>query len=131
MSEPTTDPTSPDDPAAPLDGEQADAAGFGRHPVVIYTMQRFLLLAGVGAVLYLVGLRGVWLVLFAFLLSGVIAMVALKGSREGAAYGITHAVKKVNDRIDESSRAEDDDDLDDDLAEPGAAASEPTPDERA
>mgnify|MGYP006883736220 CR=1 FL=1 len=66
-----------------------------------------------------------------FEIAGVIAMVALKGSREGAAYGITHAVKKVNDRIDESSRAEDDDDLDDDLAEPGAAASEPTPDERA
>ena len=74
-----------------------------------------------GGVLYLVGVRGIFLILFAFLLSGVIAMVALKGSREGAAYGITHAVKRVNERIDESTRAEDYDDLDDDLAEAPAA----------
>ena len=136
MSEPTTDPAGPDDVAAtPADAPLADseatdvaaadgaadaAPGFGAHPIVLYTIKRFLLLVVVGAVLYLVGLRGVWLILFAFLVSGFIAMLALRGSREGAAYGITHAVKKVNDRIDESSRAEDYDDLDDDLAEPAA-----------
>lgn len=115
MSEPTTpaDRTVPD--------SAADAAptttGFGAHPVVIYTLKRLLLLLVVGGLMYVVGLRGVWLILFAFLVSGAIAMVVLKGSREGAAYGITHAVKKVNDRIDASSRAEDEDDLDDDLAD--------------
>ena len=71
----------------------------------------------VGGLMYFVGLRGVRLLLFAFLVSGAIAMVVLKGRRQGAAYGITHAVKKVNDRIDASSRAEDEDDLDDDLAD--------------
>ena len=92
----------------------------------VFLQIALILLAAVGGVLYLVGVRGVWLILFAFLLSGVIAMVALKGSREGAAYGITHAVKRVNERIDESSRAEDYDDLDDDLAEaPEPAADDP------
>ena len=144
MSEPTTDPAGPDDVAAtPADAPRADseatdvaaadsaadaAPGFGAHPIVLYTVKRFLLLVVVGAVLYLVGLRGVWLILFAFLVSGFIAMIALRGSREGAAYGITHAVKKVNDRIDESSRAEDYDDLDDDLAEPAATETPATDD---
>ena len=144
VSEPTTDPTAPDGstPAegAPADAAAAegvaaegvaseapaDAASSGRHPIVIYTLKRLLLLMVVGGLLYLVGLRGLFLILFAFLISGVIAMVALKGSREGAAYGITHAVQKVNDRIDASTRAEDYDDLDDDLAEaPEPAADDP------
>ena len=128
MSEPTTDPTAPDG-STPPEGAPVDAAvdappsdaAFGRHPIVIYTLKRLLLLMVVGGLLYLVGLRGLFLILFAFLISGVIAMVALKGSREGAAYGITHAVQKVNDRIDASTRAEDYDDLDDDLAETPAA----------
>ena len=129
MSEPTTDPAGPDDvstPAADDAAAEGSAPRFGAHPVVVYTLQRLLLLAAVGGVLYLVGVRGIFLILFAFLLSGVIAMVALKGSREGAAYGITHAVKRVNERIDESTRAEDYDDLDDDLAEaPEPAADDP------
>lgn len=109
MSEPTTPAETPD--AA----EPTTSPSFGAHPIVIYTFQRLLLLVAVGGVMYLLGLRGVWLILFAFLLSGFIAMVALRGSREGAAYGITTAVKRVNDRIDESARAEDVDDLDDDM----------------
>lgn len=143
MNEPTTDPAVPDgDPsAAPTTDApttdaptttgptSADAAtGFGRHPVVLYTLKRIVLLLVVGGLLYLVGIRGLWLILFAFLVSGAIAMVALKDSREGAAYGITHAVQKVNDRIDASSRAEDYDDLDDDLADDGSVpASEVDP----
>ena len=87
------------------------AASFGAHPVLAYTVKRVLLLAGVGGVLYLVGVRGLWLVLFAFLVSGILAMVVLKDSREGAAYGITGAVRRINERIDASARAEDIDDL--------------------
>ena len=47
------------------------AASFGAHPVLAYTVKRVLLLAGVGGVLYLVGVRGLWLVLFAFLAGGL------------------------------------------------------------
>ena len=59
--------------------------------------------------LYLVGLRDLWLLVFAFLVSGAIAMVALDRTREGAAYGITSAVRGLNERIETSKRAEDDD----------------------
>jgi hypothetical protein len=38
--------------------------------------------------------------------------VALSRPREGAAYGITSTVRKVNARIDAASRAEDVDDID-------------------
>ena len=71
-------------PPAAADGSAAGdgAPGFGAHPIVLYTIKRFLLLVVVGAVLYLVGIRGVWLILFSFLVSGFIAMIALRGSRE-------------------------------------------------
>ena len=84
----------------------------GAHPVLVYTLQRLALLVVVGGLLYLVGVRDLWLILFAFLISGVISAVVLSRSREGAAYGITTAISRVNARIDESARAEDYDDLD-------------------
>jgi Protein of unknown function (DUF4229) len=90
------------------------------HPVVVYTLLRFLLVALVGGVLYLAGVRGIWLILFAFLISGVISVVALNRRREVAAVGVTTAIQRVNARIDAGSRAEDEP-ADDDLAEYGAA----------
>lgn len=141
VNEPTAEPIPPDGDPLPPVGEQGEqlagtarpaadapdqaAPSFGRHPVVLYTAKRIVLLLVVGGALYLVGVRGIWLILFAFLVSGFIAMVALKDSREGAAYGITHAVQKVNDRIDASSRAEDYDDLDDDLDRSAPAETQP------
>jgi hypothetical protein len=103
------------DPVEPVDEAVRAVAGpspTGAHPVLVYTLKRFALLVVVGALLYLVGVRDVWLILFAFLISGVISAVVLSRSREGAAYGITTAISRVNARIDESARAEDVDDLD-------------------
>ena len=104
-----------DDAAAPEPVQVDETPSFGRHPVLVYTLKRSALLVVVGAVLYLLGLRGAWLIVVAFLISGVIAMVALKDSREGASYGITGAVQRANHRIEESARAEDIADIDDDL----------------
>ena len=108
---PGTPSTEPADANAPATHDEVPA---GRHPVLVYTIKRFALLVLVGALLYLVGTRGVWLILFAFLISGVISAFVLSRSREGAAYGITTAISRVNARIDASARAEDYDDLDDD-----------------
>jgi hypothetical protein len=118
-----TDPASSPEPAEPAapDAAAVDAPEVGagplarQHPVVVYTLLRLAMLAAVAAVLYLVGLRGVWLLLFAFLVSGVISAFVLTRPREGAVLGITSAVKGVNARIDATARAEDDDldDLDD------------------
>jgi hypothetical protein len=101
------------DAAADEPGTATEAPSFGRHPVLVYTLQRLAVLLAVAAVLYLLGLRDVWLILFALLISGVISAFALKGSREGASYGITGAVTRVNQRIEDSARAEDADDYDD------------------
>jgi hypothetical protein len=76
----------------------------------------------VGGVLYIVarlsgldltGAGGLLLLVFAFLISGVISAFALNRPREGAAAGLTTAISRVNAKIDASSRAEDapDDDL--------------------
>jgi hypothetical protein len=106
-----TDEPTPEATDAPA--ETPDQSSFGRHPVLVYTLQRLLVLLAVGLVLYLLSVRGVWLILFAFLVSGIISAFVLKGSREGASYGITGAVSRVNKRIEESARAEDVDDYDD------------------
>lgn len=85
----------------------APVPAVGSHPVLRYTLARLAILAVVAAALYLVGARGLLLLVFAFLISGLIAMVALKNTREGAAYGITAAIRSANAKIDAGSAAED------------------------
>lgn len=106
-----TDQDNGPDPAEPPDdAPTADAGGVARqHPVVVYTLLRLTMLAAVGLVLYLVGLRDIWLLLLAFLVSGVLSAFLLTRPREGAALGITSAFRGINARIDASTRAEDDD----------------------
>jgi hypothetical protein len=117
-SDDTVEPLAPADPAddsasqidAPVVGDGAIAR---QHPVFVYTMLRVAMLAAVGAVFYLLGVRGVWLILFAFLVSGLLSAVVLRRPREGAVLGFTSAYKGINARIDATTRAEDgDDDLD-------------------
>ena len=133
-----TDQTSPDPVDAPdvdapaadagvADGSEVDAPEVGsgsiarQHPVVVYSLLRVAMLLAVGAVLYLLQARGVWLIVFAFLISGVLSAFLLKSPREGAVLGFRSAYKGINARIDESTRAEDAAaDLDDDLDEDGS-----------
>jgi hypothetical protein len=123
------DESAPDDAASEeAPGAEVSAAGFaGRHPVLVYTLLRLGILVAVAGVLYLLGARGLILLVFAFLVSGLISMVALKRPREGAAYGITTTVRKVNDRIDAAARAEDDDDIDELMDEVTPDRQSPTP----
>ena len=109
-------PVSQDDTTSPapetVDGRR------GAHPVLVYTGLRLLLLAITAGVLWLVGLREpLILLVFAFLISGVISVFALDRRREVAAVEVVTAVQKVNHRIDESASAEDA--LEDDLADLG------------
>lgn len=107
----------------PVDAPEVGAGAVARqHPVFVYTMLRVAMLVAVGGVLYLVGVRGVWLILFAFLVSGVVSAVVLRTPREGAVLGFTSAYRGINARIDASTRAED---HDDDLDEPLDSAPEP------
>jgi hypothetical protein len=117
-----TEQTSPDPvdvPGVGLPGDGESEVGGGsvarQHPVFVYTLLRIAMLVVVGAVLYVVGVRGVWLILFAFLVSGVLSAFVLRRPREGAVLGFTSVYRGINDRIDASTRAED---TDDDLDEP-------------
>lgn len=83
---------------------------WARHPALVYTAARVLLLLVVFGVLALLGMRGVALIVLAFLLSGAISLLLLNGPREGMAGGIAGRMRRWNARIDESSRAEDVDD---------------------
>jgi hypothetical protein len=123
VSDPTPSSGTPAEPDEALDPRLAaveeaaaqDAAAVGAapvpavgsHPVLRYTLARLAILAAVAAVLYILGARGLLLLVFAFLVSGLIAMVALKNTREGAAYGITSAIRSANAKIDAGSAAED------------------------
>ena len=104
------------------DPEVGDGALARQHPVFVYTMLRAAMLVAVGAVLYLVGVRGVWLILFAFLVSGLISAFALRNPREGAVLGFTSAYQGINARIDATTRAEDHDDGDEFGGQPPATS---------
>jgi predicted lipid-binding transport protein (Tim44 family) len=99
------DDTTPTPDETPV-GEAAPATG--GHPVVVYTLLRLLILGLTAGVLWLLGLRQPMILLvFAFLISGVISIFALNRRREVAAVEVVTAVQKVNQRIDSSAAAED------------------------
>ena len=90
--------------------EQEPATGLGnQHPVLLYTTWRIAIFVVTLILLYLVGLREVWLLVLAFLISGVISIFVLDRRRQQAVGGFTSLFSKMNDRIDASARAEDDD----------------------
>ncbi|HET6920728.1 MAG TPA: DUF4229 domain-containing protein [Jiangellaceae bacterium] len=72
-----------------------------------YTLLRVLLFLAVAALLWIVGLRGLWLVLFAILGSGIISIFALSRSRDAASVSLANRVSKIKRRVDERTAAED------------------------
>ena len=83
-----------------------------------YTALRVLIFAGVWLLLSLLTpLRGLWSLSLAILVSGAISIVALNRQRDAVSVGVSGFFKRLNDRIDASTRAEDDDGLDE--AQPG------------
>ena len=78
--------------------------------VLRYTLTRLSLLFAAAAVLYLTGVRGLLLWLLAFAISGVVALFLLRTQRDDMSASIYGAVKRVNDRIDATTRREDGDD---------------------
>jgi hypothetical protein len=88
-----------------------------------YLTLRTLLLVAVGGVLYLLGLRGIWMVVAAFAISGVIALFALSRQRDDAAGGLESAITGVNRRFNRAAAAEDE--YDDEPRRPVVPASDP------
>jgi hypothetical protein len=98
---------------------QALARVFEAHPIIWYTLARVALLLIVMVPLALAGLRGLWLLVAAFLVSGAMSLFLLDGLRAGFSGRMSGYFTRLNRRIDESARAEDFDDED------GVASADP------
>jgi hypothetical protein len=74
-----------------------------------YTVARILLFAVVLGVLYLLSVRGVLLLGLAVLISGLASFVLLSPQRDAMSGAITSRIGNFRQRLDEGTRAEDDD----------------------
>jgi hypothetical protein len=74
-----------------------------------YTAARILLFVVVLGVLYLIGARGLPLLGFAVLISGIASFIVLSRQRDAMAGSIGSRISNFRQRLDEGTRAEDDD----------------------
>jgi hypothetical protein len=72
-----------------------------------YTLLRVLLFLAVAALLWIVGIRGIWLALFAILGSGIISVFALSRSRDAASVALANRMSTIKGRMAERTTAED------------------------
>jgi hypothetical protein len=79
------------------------------HATFIYTTSRILLFAVVLGLLYVVGARGLLLVGLAVLISGIVSFIVLSRQRDAMSGAITSRITNFRERLDEGTRAEDDD----------------------
>lgn len=74
-----------------------------------YTLLRVLIFAAVWLLLlWLTPLEGVYAIVMAILISGVISIPLLSHQRDAVSVGIAGFFRRMNERIDASARAEDD-----------------------
>jgi membrane protein implicated in regulation of membrane protease activity len=64
-----------------------------------YTLLRLALLVVTAAVLYLVGLRDIWLLVGAFLVSGLVSLFALSRFRDDVSRHIAERQSTINARL--------------------------------
>jgi Mn2+/Fe2+ NRAMP family transporter len=74
-----------------------------------YTTARILLFAVMLGLLYLVGARGLLLFGLALLVSGIVSFIVLSRQRDAMSGAITSRISDFRQRLDEGTRAEDDD----------------------
>jgi len=80
-----------------------------RFALLRYTVIRIAIFAAVAGVLWLVGIRAntLLLVALALVISGFISLFTLNRSRDAASTSVSGVFQRMNQRIDESARAED------------------------
>ena len=106
MSE--TPDTASEAPEPTADVPDADRETFmAKHPFLVYSALRLVVLLAVGGVLYLLGARGLVLILLAFLLSAVASYVVVSSQRDAVGSHMGGFFGRMNERIEESKRSED------------------------
>jgi hypothetical protein len=90
-----------------------------------YTLARLLLFAAAFELVYLAGARGLLLFGLALVISGIISFVVLSRLRDAMAGAITSRISRFRKRLDEGSKAEDDEPAS--VDEPASAGPDPHP----
>lgn len=86
----------------------SDKAGPGAGSIAIYTIMRLGLFVGVWLLLQLITpLRGLWALVGAVVISGLISLFLLDRQRAAMSSVVGGFFGRINDRIDAASRAED------------------------
>jgi Protein of unknown function (DUF4229) len=91
-----------------------------------YSLARFLLFVVALGLTYLAGARGLLLFGLALVISGIISFVVLSRLRDAMSGAITSRIGSLRERLDEGSRAEDNDDPAS-MGEPASAGPDPHP----
>jgi hypothetical protein len=73
-----------------------------------YSLARILLFVATVGILYLVGARGLLLIAAALVVSGIISFVVLSRQRDAMSGAISSRIGGFRQRLDEGTRAEDD-----------------------
>ena len=79
------------------------------HPVVGYSLARILLFFASVGVLYLLQLRGLWLLLGAIIVSALASLALLSRQRDAMSAAVADRLERARRRIDEGAGSEDDD----------------------
>jgi len=91
------------------------------HPIVVYTAARLGLFAALLLPLWLVGARGLPLLVLALVCSGAVSMLLLNGVRGDFSTAVSQHFRGLNQRIDDATRSEDEE-QDAPAAQDGAGA---------
>ncbi|MHB1614185.1 MAG: DUF4229 domain-containing protein [Actinomycetes bacterium] len=82
-----------------------------RSVVLAYSLARLVIFFAVTGVLYLVGMRGILLLMVAVVVSGLLAYVLLNRQRDQVAQSLSHRVAgagaRISSRIEAANRVED------------------------
>lgn len=95
------------DPAADARYGRQRAYPGSTMAILRYTALRLLVFIVVAALLWIVGLRDYWLLLFAVLLSGIVSLFVLSGSRDQLSSALVNRQERIKQRRAERMAAED------------------------
>lgn len=93
------------DPTAP--GPAKGSGILDSHPALVYSAARLGLFVVTLPPLYLLGMRGVLLLAFALVISGLLSLVLLHGLRARMSGRVSGFFGRMNERIDAAAQAED------------------------
>lgn len=106
LSESRTYACGVDDAKNPAQTSPSPAAA--GHPFLLYTVARIALFLAVAGILYLVGARGFFLLIIAFLISGLLSFIVLDRLRDSVSARLAQRVDRARERRAQAAAAEDD-----------------------